>query len=93
MPPPALSAEARSTQVIVRFCLRIIVLTVFASLSGAGFGTSLIVLLWMSTILATVAGALRREFVFDQCLTHWDEAAIYAALYCLVSAINAGTTS
>ena len=88
--PPLLPADVRSTQVFVRFCLRIIVLSVFANFGSVGFGASFAALLWMSTILAAVAGTMRRELLFDSVLTHWDEAATYAALYCLVSAINTG---
>ncbi len=84
MPSPVLPAEIQSTQVIVRFCLRIIVLGVFASFGAAGFGASLAVLLWMTAILSTIAASLRRERFLSPALTHWDEAAAYSALYCLV---------
>jgi hypothetical protein len=78
-----LPQEMRSTQVMVRFGLRIVILAVFASFGSVGFGRSLAALLWMSTVLCAVVGAVRREPLFDATLNHWDEAAAYAALCCL----------
>jgi hypothetical protein len=66
--------------VIVRFFVRMIVLVVFANFGGIGFGRSLAALLWMSTILSAVIGAMRREPLLDAVLNHWDETVAYAAL-------------
>jgi hypothetical protein len=85
---PNLPRELRSTQVLVRFCLRMIVLVVFAALGSIGFGRSLAALLWMSTVLSAVIGAIKREPPFDTVLNHWDETVAYAALCCLVSGLN-----
>jgi hypothetical protein len=68
----------------VRFLVRMIVLVVFANFGSIGFGRSLAALLWMSTILSAVIGAMRREPLWDAMLNHWDETAAYAALCCLV---------
>jgi hypothetical protein len=65
-----------------------IILTIFATFGSIGFGRSLAALLWMSTILSAVVGAMRREPPFDAVLNHWDETAAYAALCCLVSVIR-----
>jgi hypothetical protein len=73
----------RSTQVMVRFGLRMIILVIFASVGGLGFGRSLAALLWMSTIFSAVVGTIRREPLFDTTLNHWDETAAYAAICCL----------
>ncbi len=54
---PNLPRELRSTQVLVRFGLRMIILVVFAAFGGIGFGRSLAALLWMSIILSAVVGA------------------------------------
>jgi uncharacterized membrane protein YcaP (DUF421 family) len=78
----------RSTQVAVRFGLRIVILVIFASFSGIGFGRSIATLLWMSTIFSAVVGAIRREPLFDTTLNHWDETAAYAALCCLAVALH-----
>ena len=78
----------RSTQVAVRFGLRIVILAIFASFSGIGFGRSIATLLWMSTIFSAVVGAIRREPLFDSTLNHWDETAAYAALCCLAVALH-----
>ena len=73
---------------LIRFCLRMSILAIFAAFRSIGFGRSLAALLWMSTILSAVIGAIRRETPFDKVLNHWDETAAYAALCCLVSALS-----
>jgi hypothetical protein len=60
--------------VIIRFCLRMIILVVFAAFGSFGFGRSLVALLCMSTILSAIVGMIRREPAFDAVLNHWDEA-------------------
>ena len=78
-PPRELSPHL----VLVRFGIRITILTTFAALGGAGFGTSLAALSAMAAILCSVAAAVQREVVFPRSLNHWDEALAYAALYFL----------
>jgi len=74
--------------VLVRFCLRMSILVVFAVFSSIGFGRSLAALLWMSIILCAVVGLMRREPPFGTVLNHWDETVAYAALFSLVSSFN-----
>jgi hypothetical protein len=69
--------------VLVRFCVRITILVVFAAFGSIGFGNSLAALLAMSTILCAMVAAVRREAAFPYALNHWDEAIAYAALYFL----------
>jgi hypothetical protein len=88
-----MSNDTRSIQVLIRFFLRIAVLSVFAALGSVGFTRSMAALLWLSAILCAVAGSLRREALFGSSLTHWDEGVAYAALYCLTSAFNIGAVS
>jgi VIT1/CCC1 family predicted Fe2+/Mn2+ transporter len=88
---PNLPQQLRSVQVLARFCLRMVILAVFAAFGSIGFGRSLIALLWMSAILSAVIGALRREPPFDTVLNHWDETLAYAALCCLVSGLIQST--
>jgi hypothetical protein len=85
---PNLPQELRSTQVIVRFCLRMVILVIFAAFGSIGFVRSLAALLWMSIILSAVIGTMRREPPFDIVLNHWDETVAYAALFSLVSSFN-----
>ena len=85
---PNLSRQLRSTQVIVRFLLRTSILVIFAAFGSIGFDRSLTALLWMSTILSAVIGAVRHEPPFDTVLNHWDENAAYAALCALVSGLS-----
>jgi hypothetical protein len=65
-----------------------IILALFAAFGSIGFGRSLVALLWMSTIISAVIGAIKREPPFDAILNHWDETVAYAALCCLVSAFS-----
>ena len=85
---PNLSRELRSTQVIVRFCLRLGILVAFAAFASIGFGRSLAALLWMSIILCAVVGTVKREPLLGTTLNHWDEATAYAALFSLVNVID-----
>ena len=85
---PNFTQELRSTQVIVRFGLRMIVLVIFAAFGGIGFDRSLTALLWMSAMLSAVLATLERETPFDAVLNHWDETIAYAALCCLVSGFD-----
>lgn len=85
---PGLPQEMRSTQVVARFGLRMIILVIFASFASIGFGRSLAALLWMSTVFSAVVGTIRREPLFDATLNHWDETAAYAALCCLAIAFH-----
>jgi hypothetical protein len=64
------------------------ILALFATFGGIGFGRSLAALLWMSTILSAVIGAMRREPPLDSALNHWDEMVAYAALCCLIGGFN-----
>jgi hypothetical protein len=64
------------------------ILALFATFGSIGFGRSFAALLWMSTILSAVIGAMRRETPFDSVLNHWDETVAYAALCCLVGGFN-----
>ena len=88
MRPPNLSRELGSTQVIVRFCLRIGILVIFAACASIGFGRSLAALLSMSIVLCAVIGTLKREPPLGMVLNHWDEATAYAALFSLVSVFD-----
>jgi hypothetical protein len=65
-----------------------IILVIFAGFGGIGFGRGLAALLWMSTILSAVIGAIKREPPIDVVLNHWDEAVAYVALCCLVNGFN-----
>ena len=84
-----LSGEMRSTQVIVRLGLRLLIIAGFASFGSIGFARGFSALLWMSTILAAVVGIIKRERPFDVVLNHWDETVAYAALFCLAHAVPA----
>jgi hypothetical protein len=74
--------------VLARFFLRISILVIFAAFASIGFGRALAALLWMSIILCTVIGTMKREQPFGAALNHWDETVAYAALFALVSSFD-----
>jgi hypothetical protein len=78
-----LTREAKSIEVVIRLCLRMVILLVFAAFGSIGFGRSLVVLLWMSAILSAGLATIKREVPLDSALNHWDEMTAYAALCCL----------
>ena len=80
--------KPRSTQVLIRFGVRLLILVIFAMFGGIGFGRSLAALLWMSTILSACIAVIRRELPFDAELNQWDETVTYAAMCMLVSGFN-----
>ena len=73
---------------LIRFCLRMSILVIFAAFGAIGFGRSLAALLWMSIILSAIIGTIKREQPFGIVLNHWDETAAFAALFALVSSFN-----
>jgi hypothetical protein len=79
IPPRELSPHL----VLVRFCVRITILMVFAAFGSVGFARSLAALSAMSAILCAVVATVKREAPFPRTLNHWDEAMAYAALYFL----------
>ena len=85
---PNLSRELSSTQVLIRFLLRMSILVIFAAFASVGFGKGLAALLWIAIILCAVIGTMRREPPFAAALNHWDETVAYAALFALVSSFN-----
>ena len=88
LPNVNLTREAKSIQVIIRLCLRMAILVVFASFGSIGFGRSLTVLLWMSAILSALLAAIKHEPPLDAVINHWDEMTIYVALCCLTAGLD-----
>lgn len=76
---------------MARFAVRIALLAAFAAFGSVGFGRSLAALLWMSIILCTLAGLVRREPPFGTALNHWDEGVAFGALFALVHLVNQTT--
>lgn len=86
-PKPVISRQPNSSQVLVRFAIRLTIVTAFASFSTHAFGIVFADLLVLSAIFCTLIGAMRRERIFSPVLTHWDEAAACALLGGLVVAL------
>jgi hypothetical protein len=62
-PLPNLPQGLRSTQVVVRFCVRSVILASFAVFGSIGFSHSLSALLWMAILLCSLVALIRREHV------------------------------
>ena len=73
---------------MARFAVRVALLATFAAFGSVGFGRSLAALLWMSIVLCSLAGLVRREPLFGTVLNHWDEAVAFGALFALVHIAN-----
>jgi hypothetical protein len=80
--------DLASGQVLLRFCVRMIILIAFSAFGGVGFGRTLAALAAMSAILSAVLGTVRREAPFGKTLNYWDETVAYAALYFLTGGID-----
>jgi hypothetical protein len=76
-PKPANPRQLGSSQVVVRFALRLALLSTFAVGHG-GHASTPVGFLLLSAVCCAALGAARREAVFGPVLTHWDEAAVYA---------------
>lgn len=85
---PNLPQRLRSTQVLIRFGVRLLVLVTFASFGSIGFNRSLMALFWMAAVLCAAIAGIRRERLFDHDLNHWDEVAAYGALYALTRTLG-----
>ena len=83
-----LTREAQTIRVIARFCLRMVILLIFAAFSSIRFNQILTLLLLMSTILSAVLATLKREEPLAPVVNSWDEAITYAALCCLIVSFN-----
>ena len=73
-----------SPQVLLRFVLRLIFFSVFAAIGAAGFRIMFPTFMTLAAIYCAIAATLRGEPIFGRVLTHWDEAAAYTGLACLV---------
>lgn len=76
------------TKVGARFAMRFAIFFGFASLSGTDFTENFVSLLWMATVFCAAIAALKRGSFADRSLNHWDEAAMFGALFCILSGFN-----
>ena len=78
-PERANPRQLGSSQVVVRFALRLALMSTFA-VGHEGHASTLAGFLLLSAVCCAALGAARRETVFGPVLTHWDEAAVYALI-------------
>lgn len=77
---PVTVNDLKSVQVISRFCLRMILFTVWAAISSTDFARTFAALMLLSATLSLAAAIFRRESPFSPALTCWDEFAIYGMI-------------
>lgn len=81
---PPFSSKLASIRVLTRFLLRLVILGIFATFGTQGFEQTLGGLAATAMACCIFIAAVRREALFGRALTHFDEAAAYAAIACLV---------
>ena len=85
---PSLRRRLRSTQVLIRFGVRLLILIAFAGFGSIGLNQSLLALFWMAAVLCALIAAIRQERFLDRDLNHWDEMAAYSALCALTRSLG-----
>jgi hypothetical protein len=76
-PPSQATTELATARTIIRFCLRLIILAVFAAFATPGFAPTMANLLLLASFYCIAFASWRRELVLGDTLGHWDEAAAY----------------
>jgi len=79
-PDAGVQRDRASALVLVRFRLRALILIVFAMASSRGFAPALEVMLGLAALSCILVGLYRREALFGDTLTNFDEAAAYCVL-------------
>ena len=80
--------QLSSSQVLLRFALRLVFFSVFAAIGAAGFHIMFPTFMTLAAIYCVIAATFRAEAIFGRVLTHWDEAAGYGALACLFAKLS-----
>ena len=78
--PRSAIPQFTSRQVLGRFVFRLALLATLANFGSQGFVTTFSTLLALAAIFCSIVGALRSEALLGPELTHWDEAAVNAAI-------------
>jgi hypothetical protein len=69
-----------SRQVLGRFVFRLALLAILANFGSQGFVITFSTLLALAAIFCSIIGTWRHESLLGPELTHWDEAAVNAAI-------------
>lgn len=77
---PEVSRRVAVTQVLIRFVVRMLILSVFAAYGSQGFAKTFAALLVIAVCHCVAVGGFRREAVMGPLPTHYDEAAAYAVI-------------
>ena len=77
-PNPTVNPHFVSARVLVRFGLRVAILSAAALLAGRGFADTLVSLLALASVCCGALAAGRGEPLLGPVLSHWDEAVAFA---------------
>jgi hypothetical protein len=88
MTPYHANAATTSTGVLIRFGVRLVMLTVFAFVAHIGFSHAFPQLLLFGGLFCGLWALVRGEPIFGPALTHWDEAATLIVIGRLAAAIT-----
>lgn len=69
-----------SARTLMRFMLRLAILSAFAMFGGEGFGRTLAALLLFGSFYCAVAALIRGDHPGGRVLCNWDESAAYGAI-------------
>lgn len=87
-PRSLITQQYSSPQVLLRFVFRLLLLCGVAAFGSPVFVTGFASLLLMSALFCAIMALMRREVIFGPVLTHWDEAAGYAVIGHLATAVS-----
>ena len=84
-PPSQTSAPLASERTIARFCLRLVILAFFSAFGTSGFVPTMTSLSLLASFYCVAVASWRRELMFGNTLSHWDEAAAYTLVGMLLA--------
>jgi len=86
---PHIPRELALAHALIRFTTRMLILGILAAVGSQGFARTLVIALAFAVLYCVFVATIRRESLFAPCLTHFDEAAAYAAIAHLVYWVSA----
>jgi hypothetical protein len=91
-PPHAtlLPPELETARVLVRFAIRMVILTGFSFLGNQGFASTFASFLAIGVLFCACMAAIRWDLPGGPALAYWDEAAAYGLVKCAVHMLNGG---
>lgn len=85
-----LPPDLETARTLVRFGIRVMILTGFSMIGNHGFIGTLASFLVLAVLFCAGVAAIKRESPLGPALTHWDEAAAYGLIMSAVHMLNRG---